>query len=112
MFIERLAPVRAQALVQEQVRLPAVAPEARVVARRWFEAARRFAYLVPSLRIASLPGSCVGSAYAKRGCAAANQERGPLRPTEHCRLQRDSHSATHRGGTCPTGRDQIGRAHA
>src|ERR1035437_3827614 len=47
MFTERLAPARALALAHEQVRvcLPAVAPEAQVVPRRWFESACRFAYL-------------------------------------------------------------------
>jgi hypothetical protein len=51
MFTERLAPARAQALAREQVqvRLPAVVPEAQAVPRQWFEAAHRFAYLVPFL---------------------------------------------------------------
>jgi hypothetical protein len=47
MFIERLAPARAQALAREQAHLSAVAPEAQVVPRQWFEAAYRFAYLSP-----------------------------------------------------------------
>jgi hypothetical protein len=49
MFTARLAPAQVLALAQEQVqvRLPAVAPEAQVVPRQWFEAAHRFAYLVP-----------------------------------------------------------------
>src|ERR1035437_4989660 len=47
MFIARLAPARAQAQEQDQVRLSAGSPEAQVVPRRWFEAAHRFAYLSP-----------------------------------------------------------------
>src|ERR1035437_3497717 len=49
MFTGRLVPARAPALAREQVqaRLPAGSPEAQVVPRRWFEAAHRFAYLVP-----------------------------------------------------------------
>src|ERR1019366_3503949 len=45
MFIERLAPARALAQEQDQVRLSAGSPEAQVVPRGWFEAAHRFAYL-------------------------------------------------------------------
>src|ERR1035437_4472555 len=109
MFIERLAPARAQALApqeQVQVRLPAVAPEAQVVLRRWFEAARRFAYLVPPPRIASLLGATVGWRYENRRDPPSHQERGPRRPDEPHRLQGNQHSKPNRDGACPTRRDQ------
>src|ERR1039458_2052944 len=106
MFTERPAPARAPAQEQVEVRLPAVAPEAQVVPRRWFEAAHRFAYLVPPPRIATLLGSCVGSEYEKRRSTASDQEQGPGRLDEPDHLQGNQHPRANRDGACPTRRDQ------
>src|ERR1019366_6935442 len=108
MFIERLAPALAVVLAQEQVqvRLSAGSPEAQVVPRRWFEAARRFAYRVPPPRIATLLCAFVGSEYEKRRSTASYQEQDPRRPNEPHRLRGNRHSRANRDGACPTGRGQ------
>jgi len=62
--------------------------------------------LLPPPRLASLLGSCVVSKHERRRCFASGQSHGPSRPAESRRLQRDSHCATHRGGSCPAGRDE------
>jgi hypothetical protein len=61
MFTERRAPAQAQDpdLAQEQVQvcLSAVAPEAQGVPPRRFEAAHRFAYLVPFFFLKPFPAA-------------------------------------------------------